>query len=370
MEPALFAGKFEPLPEDKTLTPEMKSTKAACQGDCAVLKDHFRRVRVDETNAVHVGEVFRSAYGDDFPVKYVYQPESVVQEIHEGRLVATLAFDAEGVAAGYISVFKSAPNPRLWEAGNLVVVPAYKHSDLGLLLAEGYSDERLYPKAESDGLFNEGVCCHYFSQVSAIKTGGVDCALELDQLDGASFRDNRTGSARISCVFNFREYSDPPPQAYLPEVYAEIIREVALPLRPRVYSPSVAPLPASGTTRKEDQFYASAQTWKIAVWEIGSDWPTVVTKLLGEAQSRGVISLQITLNTACPHIGEAVRVLRAEGFFLAGLAPRWFGSDGLLMQQVFGAETEYDRTKLYSKTAKKLLTFIRNDRASVQADIK
>lgn len=335
-----------------------------------MLKDHFHIVRVDETNANHVGEVVRSAYGDDFPVKYVYHPELVLEEIRNDRLSATLAFDAESIAAGYISVFKSAPNRRLWEAGNLVVVPAYKHSDLAMLLAEGYSNERLYRKAESDGLFAEGVCCHYFSQVNAIKSGGVDCALELDQMDGTSYRDNRTGSARISCVLNFREYSDPPPQVYVPDAYAEIIRQIALPLRPRVFSPSVSPLPACGATRKEDHFFAAAQTWKIGVWEIGSDWPTVVTELLVEAQSRGVISLQITLNTACPHIGEAVRVLRAEGFFLAGFVPRWFGSDGLLMQQVFGAETEYELTKLYSKTAKNLLAFIKDDRAGVQTDIK
>ncbi len=327
----------------------------------------FKLVQIDKFNAGFVGEVFRAAYGDAFPVKYVYRPEAVLEEIRHDRLAALLAVDGEDRAAGYVSVFKSAPNPRLWEAGNLVVVPAYRQTDVGMLLAAAYTDGTLFAKDTCDGLFGETVCCHYFTQVSSIKAGHADFALELDQLDGPSFKDNRTGSARVSCVLNFKEYSPPTDAVYLPPVYEEFLRRLALPLSPRTLLTATAPLPQGTLTRHEDRYYEAARTWKVAVGEIGADWPAFAAGLLAEAKRRGAISLQVTLNAACPAIGAAVEVLRSRGFFFGGLAPRWFGGDGLLMQQVLGIETEYEHIRLYSPTAKELLAYIRADRASVMA---
>jgi hypothetical protein len=87
---------------------------------------------------------------------------------------------------------------------------------------------------------------------------------------------------------------------------------------------------------------------------------------LNQAAENRVISLQVTVDTACPHIGAAVAELREQGFFFGGVVPRWFGSDGLLMQTLLDRETDCDDIKLYSQTAKDLLAFIRSDRETVQ----
>ena len=314
----------------------------------------FRLQRADETNAVFIPEIFRSVYGDSFPLNYVYHPELLAKELQQARLSAALAFDAEGQPAGYVSIFHSAPNIRLWEAGNLVVVPTYRSSKVAdLLVAAVNTDGFLYTAQDSDGIFREAVCCHYYSQVSGIKSGQADFALALDQLDGPSFKDNQAGSARVSCVINFSEISPPRQPVFLPSIYEKMLDRLFLQLHPRVRSRSVAPLPQdTSSTRSEDYYYESAQTWKVAVWEVGSDWSAFITDLLAEARRRRIISLQITLNMASPFIGAAVAVLRAQAFFFGGLAPRWFDADGLLMQQVFDYETEYDRTKLYSPDSK------------------
>ena len=332
----------------------------------------FRLQRADETNTAFIPEIFRSVYGDSFPVSYVYQPELLTKELQQGRLSAALAFDPDGRPAGYVSIFHSAPNVRLWESGNLVVVPAYRKTEVAeLLIAAVNTDGFLYTAQDSDGLFREAVCCHYYSQVSSIKSGHADFALALDQLDGPSFKDNQTGSARVSCVLNFSEVSPPRQPVFIPAFYGSMLEKLFLQLRPRVQADSVAPLPQAGaSTRSEEHYYQAVQTWKVAVWEIGSDWPDFIANLLTEAKRRQVISLQITLNMACPSIGAAAEVLRSQGFFFGGLAPRWFDADGLLMQQVFGYETEYALTKLYSPTAKELLAYIREERAAMrkQAD--
>lgn len=331
-----------------------------------MVDERFQVVPVDSTNARHVGVVFRSVYGNEFPVKDVYDPDILGREISAGRVTAALAFDHHGQPAGYISMFKNAPNPRLWEAGNMVVHPTFKYSSLSTLLTKIYFNPTVIGLADYDGIFCEAVCHHYATQIGAIKSGLHDCALELSQLSGESFKDNRAlPSQRISCVMSFLEISEPTAPVYVPIEYAEVVRKLAQSLKSRTFLPANAPLPVVGLTVKEDKYYAAAQTWKIAVREIGTDWQTCLDALLNEAASRKVISLQITVNTALPALGAAVHVMRERGFFLGGLLPQWFGSDGLLMQKVLGAEPDYDQIKLYSKTAKDLLAFIRADRGSV-----
>lgn len=329
----------------------------------------FRIVAVDAVNADHVGTVFRSLYGDDFPVKDVYQPEVLSKEIQAGRLISGLAFDREGRAAGYISLFKPAPNPRLWEAASLLVVPGYSHTDVSSRLVHYCLDIAMRRGADIDGIFCEAVCCHYFSQVVLAKNGLVDCGLVLDELDGASFKDgksNKAGSLRVSCVLTFAEATEPLEIEYIPLQYDEVLRRIARTLRPRILSPSTATLPPKGATILEDKYFPSARTWKVAVPTIGGDWASVLDRTLNEARERRVISLQVTVNMACPHITAVVEILRDRGFFFGGLAPRWFGTDGFLMQRLFGSETEYEETKVYTPMAKELLSLIRSDRETVR----
>ena len=325
----------------------------------------FRILPVDRSNAALVGAVFRTAYGDAFPVVYVYQPDALLEEISCGRLAAALALTEENRAAGYVSMFKNAPNQNLWEAGNLVVVPDYKQTDVSSLLFAAYFNGALSAGTTSDGLMGEAVCCHYFTQVGNIKAGACDVALELDQLDGPSFIGNRIGSARVSCVLAFLENSAPTSPIYLPAIYAPILLKLLQPLQPRIVLHDAAPLPTTGTTQREERYYQSAQTWKFSVHSIGADWPDFAAEVVAEAKRRGVVSLQIILNMACPQLDAAVQTLKSNGFFFGGLAPRWFGPDGLLMQQVLGQETEYEHIKLYSATAKQILAWIQAERAAI-----
>ena len=334
--------------------------------------EKIRLVVVDAGNVEKVATVFRVLYGEDFPVRDVYQPEVLWREIASGRLAAALALDETERPVGYISFFTPSPNPRLWEVGNLLVDPDYALANVAGRLSEFYFNPQHNALQNCDGIFSQAVCCHYYTQVSGIKAGLVDCALELDLLDGASFKDgksNKAGMARVSCVLSVKELSDPAvaPQ-YLPARYEEKLRQLAALLRPRNFLPSTAELPLAGDTVRAEKYYEIAKSWKIAVHSIGGDWAEVVADLVAEAKRRGVLSLQLVLNTACPAIGAATEVLRKQGFFFAGLAPRWFGTDGIMLQQLFDSEPDYEATKLYSQEAKDLMAFIREDKDAVAAE--
>lgn len=336
-----------------------------------LLQEVFKIVSVDQSNAHHVGRVFRALYGEDFPARDVYQPDILWREIQAGKLTGALAMTETGEPVGYISFFTSAPNPRLWEAGNMLVIPAYAQTDIASELHRYYLNPSMCRFNLGDGIFSEAVCCHYFTQVGGNKAGMIDCGLELDQLDGRSFKDgksNKTGMARVSCVLQFMELSDPTAEEYLPDPYSDILHRLSEPLRHRNFKPAIASLPLAGKTVAEEKYYDFAKTWKVAVGQLGGDWIAKVDEWLNEAQKRQVVSLQVTVNTACPSIGEAIGILRQKGFFFGGLAPRWFGTDGVLMQILFNSETEYDDTKLYSPMARELMTYIRADREAVSGN--
>jgi hypothetical protein len=334
-----------------------------------LVDEQYQFVAVDSGNVRHVATVFRSVYGEDFHARDVYDPALLWKKIQAGQIVSALAFSADGQPAGYISLFKNAPNPRLWETGNIVIVPGKPDTDLSLRLFRYYEELISSRAADMDGFFTEAVCSHYFTQKSGAESGMVDCGLELDQLDGSSFKDgksNKAGSARVSCVLSFKEKIDQTGPVYVPVRYEGILRKITGSLRPRDLFLSTAGMPVQGTSTREERYYPASRTWKLSFRDIGSDWITVVEDIVRQARQREVISLQITINIALPYVGEAVEVLRENGFFFGGMVPLWFGTDGLLMQQLFGTEPHYEEVKLYTPMAKGLLAYIKIDRQTVR----
>lgn len=322
---------------------------------------------VDASCADAVAEVFRSIYGDTYPVEYVYRGAGVMEEIAAGRLNSALAFDAQGTPAGYVAIYTSAPNPRLWEGGNLLVVPGRGNGELAWSLLQHYLSPEHLPPTGSDGIFGESVCHHFFTQMACAKSGFADCALALEQMDGAAFHEHAPESERVACLLQFFEQSDPGGECHLPEQYAEPLRGILGRLRPRNLRRARAPLPATGNTVRHDSWFAGAGMWRISVSSVGDDWSRFLDELPLQAGRRGVVSLQVVISTALPHISEAVEELRRRGFFLGGLFPRWFGADGVMMQRVFGREPDYEGIRLYGAAARALLEFIRHDRQSLPA---
>ena len=322
---------------------------------------------VTTSNAAHVAEVFRAIYGDDFPVAYVYNAEQLLAEIAGERLAAALASDAEGNPAGYVSCYKCAPNRKLWEGGNLLVVPAYSASSLALSLADYFLQPGNLPAGQSDGMFGEAVCHHYFTQVSCAKSGMTAAALALDQLDGASFKQHRPETGRVACLLQFREFSAADAPCHLPRRYDAILRRMLAPLRPRRLHAGDAPLAKTEDTLASDDWYAAAGTWRFSVSRIGSDWGQFLDGCIDGARQRRAVSLQMVLNAEQACIDAAVEAMRLRGFFLGGVFPRWFGADGIMLQQVFGKAPDFDGIRLYESQAKDLLEFIEADWESVTA---
>jgi hypothetical protein len=117
--------------------------------------------------------------------------------------------------------------------------------------------------------------------------------------------------------------------------------------------------------QRTEHFYEAARTWRVSIKAVGSGWNTTLDELLAEARLKNVISLQLVLSAAQPYLNSAVALMRKKGFFFGGIFPRWFGSDGIMLQYLPGTEPEYDGIRLYTAVAKELLEFICADRSAV-----
>ncbi len=321
----------------------------------------FSIAPVTARNAAHVAGVFRALYGDDFPVGYVYDADRLLAELASGRLCAALACDGDERAVGYISCYRCAPNAKLWEVGNLLVVPEYSASSLALALTDYFLQPGNLARETNDGIVDEAVCHHYFTQVACAKAGMVDCALALDQLDGASFKQHRPETARVACLLQFLEYAETSIACHLPRCYDDILRRVLSQLAPRRLLTADAPLPSGDKTLASDDWWEAAGTWRVSASHVGGDWAAYLERLLETARERRTISLQVVLNAEQPCIDAAVDALRRRGFFLGGLFPRWFGADGIMLQKLSGSAPDFAGIKLYGRTAKDLRDAIEAD---------
>ena len=328
--------------------------------------DFFRFVLVGPVEAPLVGEVFRSVYGESYIDPSVYQPEALLRKIQQGKLFAVLSLDPEGRPAGYVALGAEAPNPFLWEEKGLVVVPEYNKTDLGSSLVSFFGNPSAWP-ASATGIYGSPVCHHYFAQIFCAKSGWIASTIQLDLFDAAIFRERPEGLSRVSCVQFFTPMPPAPAPSYWPREYSEFLATITRSRNEPAGRLSEELLPDESLTSLQTNELESSRNLRVNVFHIGKDWPEVVQNILVEARTRQLISVQVFLDTSCSCIGEAVRILRSHGFFLGGLAPRWFGNDGLLMQKV-NADTRYDLFKLYSAPARKLFDFIRADRMTVRHD--
>lgn len=325
-------------------------------------------VPVDNSNVGHVPALFRKVYGDEYLHKEVYQPEALWQQIQRGNILAVLAYSSLGLPVGYVALGRLTSNPRLWEEKGLIVDPEYNDSGVAIPLAEYFAKRENHRDIDIEGIFSYAVCHHYFTQIICAKAGWNDCFLTLDYIDKSLYT-RQPDTTRVACVMMYAEFTEQKEIGYLPREYERVFRQIAQPLNPRDFRMVDDSLPDSTVTVWEDAGNMPAGSWHITVRDIGADWSDIVSEFLDQAHQRKIVSLQVILNMACPCISVAVTILREQGFFLGGLAPRWFGSDGILMQTVLGKKPDYDTIKLYTRTGRTLLASVRTDQETVQRPV-
>jgi hypothetical protein len=318
-------------------------------------------------DAQGIVDLFRSVYGEDYPVKVFYDPVSLTRANETGEYLSVVVRTQSGTVVAAQHLFRSAPFSALYEAGAGLVKKEFRQLHLNTktlhFLYEGWIPEN--PNIEE--IFGEPVCNHTHQQRVVGSLAHVEMALEVALMPAAAYDKEKSASGRVAALLAFRTYKPKPHTIFLPPEYESQLRWLyKAPDYTRTLALADKELPKSDACSADLTVFDFAQVARIAIHRVGSDFEGYLDSLENDLNQRGVVVIQIWLNLAWPWIGAAVEVLKRRGYFLGGALPRWFDDDGLLMQKVL-VEPGFEQIQIYSDRGRKILEMVREDWRKLKA---
>lgn len=306
-------------------------------------------------DALGVALAYYATYGDTFPLEHVYDPDEIARRNATDDQYTVVARTPRGEVVGLFGLFRHAPNPGVYEAGQLMVLTSYRNRHLSTEFSTVALDS-LPRQLGIPVVFLEAVSNNTVSQLIALPWGLVFTGLEVECMPSGVQAKDGDASRNTSLFLMFQAFGKTSCDVCLPEPYRAFCEaryaELAL---PRVFSTAAA---LTGETLASQFFLQETGLLRLTVTRSGRDFGEVVSAAEAKAGPRGV--LQIYLNLGDAAAPQAVAVLRHRGYFLAGLLPYWFGADGLLMQKV-GQEPDWDAIQGVDRKAVAIRDMVRED---------
>lgn len=308
-----------------------------------------------------ISECFRAVYGDGYPIKTFYDTKALEEEFKSGNLYPVVAIDDKDRIVGVMAVYRSsAAYKGLYEAGAGIVIPAFRGQNIAHRLYS-YICTHLLKNMGIEEMFGESVCNHIKIQKMVLHYENVETGIEIDLMPGETYSKEKSSSGRVSVDIHFMCLKDKPHKVFIPRVYEEEFMFLYEDKRrSRIFSPSDAKTYPDLPTEGQYTYYNFAKVGRLLVSNAGNDFLSFLDAYEKDITEKGAVISQVFLRLDQPWVGLIVDDLRKRGYFLGGILPRWFDTDGMLMQKVYG-EPNWDGINLYSDRAKQILTYIRAD---------
>ena len=312
-------------------------------------------------DAEGVLRLFRSVYGAGYPVKTYVESQRLIEENATLRVMSSVARTPRGDVVGHNALYNSAAHPGTYESGAGAVHANYRGGKgiFTRLVEHNMSVAATVPSVNT--VFCEPVCNHIFSQKLTEKAGFVLRALEVDLMPAAAYEKEASASGRVAAFLTFHTLRPRPHVVYVPDRYRDALSFLYEGFDDvRDFRPSMTG--ASGATSSDirTQIFDYAGVTRIAIHAVGEDFQSRLKQLEKELQEKGILVIQVWLNLTCPEVGEAVEILRNLGFFLGGVLPRWFDSDGMLMQKIL-KRPDWEGISLHGDRSAQILKLVRAD---------
>jgi GNAT superfamily N-acetyltransferase len=299
-------------------------------------------------------------YGDGYPVKVVYEPKALIAAFEAGENIPVVARTPGGEVVGYAAMYRSAPNPKLYEVGQGLVLPAYRGVGIAARLGRATTDV-LVSKLDLEVRFGEAVCNHTHIQKMESALGGLETAIEVDLMPHEAYVTEGSASGRVAALAMFRIFRARKKDIYLPSVYEDQIRYMYSGLGEAHEFLKANEQLSANASEVKIHIFAFAQVARIDIHQAGVDLYEHLAKQEKALLEKGITVLQIWPRLSWPWVGEVVAMLRSMGYFLGGPLPGWYAdADALLMQKVVG-EPNWDGIHLYSDRAKRIMELIHAD---------
>jgi hypothetical protein len=310
-------------------------------------------------DAEGIAALFRSVYGEEYPVKLVYNPEELIAAFDRKENIPVVARTKDRKIIAHEALYRSSPNPQLYEAGQGLVLAQSRGSGIIGKMNE-YICEVVAPGLGMESIFGETVCNHIYMQKAWSKFQTIETAIEIDLMPEEAYTVEASATGRVATLLMFRNYRERIQTIYLPRVYRDQLQFLYSTLADaQEFQRCDDELPA-GPSSIEVQVFDFAKVARITVCQPGTDFKAALAQHEKVLVDRGMIVLQVWLNLSWPFIDAVVEELRKQGYFFGGLLPRWFETDGLLMQKVMQTPN-WEGIHLYSERAKKILDLVQTD---------
>lgn len=307
-------------------------------------------------DALGVAQAYHDAYGDAFPLDYVYDPEELTRRNATGELHTMVARTPRGEVVGLFGLFRPAPNPSVREAGQLIVLKSYRKRNVASALNVEALDH-MPLRLGLPVIFCEAVSNHVASQHLSEVQGMAFTGLEVECMPPRASAKADEAVRNVSLLMMFKVFAKSACAVHLPGAYRAFCEAVYAELGlPRTIRPGATPV---GDTVVASRFVLP-QTGLVrqTVQRCGEDLAELAAASEATAGDRGVV--QVYLNIGDAGAPQAVEVLRDRGYFFAGLLPSWFGADGLAMQKV-GQEPDWEAIQVCSPKAEAARNMVRED---------
>lgn len=272
---------------------------------------------------------YYATYGDAFPLEHVYDPGEIVRRNATDDQYTMVARTPGGEVVGLFGLFRQAPNPAVYEAGQLMVLENYRKQAVGKELCAAVLDS-LPRSLGIPVVFCEAVGNHRIAQHLFNSNGLAFTGLEVECMPSRAYAKEGGASRNVSLFLMFKAFGKSSCVVHLPEAYRAFCESIYAELVvPRVVSPAQ---PLTGDTVASQFVLQEIGLMRLIVQHCGMDFAEVVTAAEAKTGGQGVV--QIFLNLGDAAAPQAVGALRDRGYFFSGLLPFWFGSDGLGMQKV------------------------------------
>ncbi len=292
-------------------------------------------LRFQPEDAEGVARLFKAGYGEGYPVRTYIEPLLLIQENEALRVISSVAKTPKGEIIGHSSIYNSAPHSGVYESGSTLIHPDYRGRIklFPKLMAHSLDLAKTIPQVEV--VFGEPVCNHTTMQKFGIKLGYIPTALEADLMPAEAYEKEKDVTGRVATTLAFMIYHQLSHKVYLPEAYAKVLpffyRGVD---QEREFIVSDEEVPSPETSDINHQIFEYAQVARIAARSVGYDFSERMKSLETMLGDKGIIVYQVWLNLADRKNSHGVDILRKMGYFLGGVLPHWFGTDGLLMQKI------------------------------------
>jgi N-acetylglutamate synthase-like GNAT family acetyltransferase len=322
--------------------------------------DTFETDMFHPSDAEGVAELFRTVYGDGYPVKLVYNPEELTAAFSAKENIPVVARTATGKIIGYCGIYRSSPNPNLYEAGQGLVNPEYRGSGVNTEILV-YIMDKLSIELGIHALFGEAVCNHVYMQKTCCNVGYIETGIEVDLMPAEAYAKEKSASGRVAAMPVFRIYKPEEQTVYLPAGYKDYLHYLYEGLDiPRFFAVSDENTKPEGKTEQNTQIFDFAGVARVAFSHAGADFEGVLNGLEKDLLGRSMSVIQFWLKLDAPWISNITGFLRKSGYFFGGLLPGWFGTDAILMQKIV-EKPNWEGITLYSDRAKKILEMVRGD---------